>query len=190
MKQISKQDIQVQEIKREDFIHLHRYFFESPAEYLNSIGLKFPMPGEAEKFQKKWEQLFSDRDKSGLPIPVLTVLYKDRPMGFHPSTHQIPGESLIMHAHFFNSELRGMGIGTVSYVLAIEKFLTFYGYKEVIFKTPKQNAAPIKIKEKLGLVASGEEVIDWPALVRPLQVTVFRVNLSDIAILKSRVGLV
>jgi hypothetical protein len=59
----------------------------------------------------------------------------------------------------------------------------------VIFKTPKRNTAPLKIKEKLGLEPIGEEVINWPALIEPLLVKVFRATLTELLLLKARVGL-
>lgn len=187
MDQISNRDVQVREFQREDLVDLRKYFFESSPEFLNSIGLKTPAPGEAENFQKMWEQRLNDREKGGPPIPVLTVFYRGERVGFHTSTHREAGQSLIMHAHFFREDLRGKGIGTISYVLAIEKFLTEYGYKEVIFKTPKQNIAPMKIKEKLGLTPIGEEVIDWPQLLKPLPVKVFRATQAQLPSLKARV---
>lgn len=189
MKQISSHDVQVREIRFEDLADMRKYFFESSPEFLNSIGLKTPQPGEAENFQKRWEQQFEERNKNGTPIAVLTVFYRGERVGFHPSTHRETGESLIMHAHFFREDLRGKGIGTISYVLAIEKFLTEYGYKAVVFKTPIQNFAPMKIKEKLGLTPIGEEVIDWPQLLTPLPVKIFRVTRSELPRLKDRVGL-
>jgi hypothetical protein len=82
----------------------------------------------------------------------------------------------------------GVG-GPPAYVLALEKFLTEYGYQEVIFKTPIGNVAPMKIKEVLGLESIGEEVINWDQLVRPLQVKVYRVTPQDLPRLKKRVGL-
>lgn len=145
-------------------------------------------PGEVEAMQARWVQIFEERDKGGPPIPTLFVFYRGEPVGFHNSTHREPGQTLIMHAHFFRADLRGKGIGTVSYVLAMEKFLTEYGYQEVIFKTPEQNIAAMKIKEKIGLAPIGEEVIDWPQLVQPLPVKVFRVTRSELPLMKNRMG--
>jgi len=185
----SNSDIQVREIEVGDLEDMYRYFFESPPEFLRSIGLKPRQPGDDEIFRQRWAEQFAERKSGGQPIPVLTVLFRGERIGFHTTTHREPGKSLIMHAHFFRSDLRGKGIGTVSYVLALDKFLTEYGYKEVIFKTPKRNLAPMKIKEKLGLEPIGEEVIDWPQLIEPLAVKVFRVLESDLPGLKTRVGL-
>jgi hypothetical protein len=189
MNKILSRDVQVREFQREDLADMLNYFFESSAEFLNSIGLRTPQPGAAEKSKVAWEKRLDERAKGAPAIPVLTVLYQGERVGFHTSTHREPGRSLIMHAHFFRKDLRGKGIGTVSYVLAIEKFLTDYGFEEVIFKTPKRNAAPMRIKEKLGLTPVNEEVIDWPELVEPLPVQVFRVTRTELPALKGRVGL-
>ena len=189
MSQVSSQDIEVRELQREDIPEVLNYFFKSSPEYLNSIGLRIPGPGEAEKFREMMEQRLTERENGAPTIEFFMVSSRGEKVGFHSATHRERGRSLIMHAHFFKEKFRGKGIGTVSYVLAIEKFIIECGYEEVIFKTPIQNTAPMKIKEKLGLQPVGEEVIDWPQLVHPLKVKVFRVTRSDLPKLKARVGL-
>jgi RimJ/RimL family protein N-acetyltransferase len=114
MSQISIRDVHVREFQREDLADMRRYFFESSPEFLNRIGLKTPQPGEAETFQARWEQRLNEHENGGSPIEVMTVLYRGERVGFHTSTHRQPGQSLVMHAHFFREDLRGKGIGTVS----------------------------------------------------------------------------
>jgi hypothetical protein len=139
-------EVNVREIQREDVPDLRAYFFDSPPEFLNSIGLRTPRPGDADAMIAWLEKRFQQREAGGPPTPILTVIYRGERVGVHTTTHHVPGKSLIMHAHFFRKDLRGKGIGRISYVLALEKFLTEYGYQEVIFKTPIGNVAPMKIK--------------------------------------------
>jgi len=123
-------------------------------------------------------------ENGGAPIPVFTIFYRGERVGFHTSTHHIPNESITMHAHLVRADLRGKGIGLVSYVLAIEKFFQEFKLARVIFKTPVQNLAPMRIKEKLGIKPIAEEIIDWPALVEPLQTKVFHVTPDQVPKLK------
>jgi len=181
---MQSRSIDVRHIQPADLPDLKKYFFESPPEFLRSIGLKPMLPAEAADFDLRWQQRFADRQQN--PIPCLTVFLGDERVGVHSSTHYQAGHSLIMHAHFFRSDRRGQGIGTISYVKALDIFFGEFGLQEILFKTPRQNRAPMRIKEKLGLLPIAEEVIDWPALIAPLETHVFRVTPDQMPELRRR----
>ncbi len=98
MGKIKVSDVRVREVQREDLDDYIKYFFESSPEFLNGIGMRKPEKGQAEAFRAWWEERFKERESGGAPIPVLTVFYRGVRIGVHPSTHQEPGRSLIMHA--------------------------------------------------------------------------------------------
>lgn len=182
---IEPKDVVVRAITEADLPAMVRYFFESSPEYLNGIGMKARTRAEAQEFERRW----LERISSGERYPAFAVNYRDELVGFHTSTHFSPGESLIMHAHFVAPALRGLGIGTISYVKAMEKFFAEFDVRKILFKTPIQNRAPMRIKEKLGLLPVGEEIIDWPVLVRPLPTKVFEVTRAQLPDLRRRAGL-
>ena len=182
---LNPKDVEVRPISAADLDDLIRYFYHSPPGFMESIGIDPAKLDPEPVFRERWTTRIAEKESAGEPMQALIVFYRGERVGLHSSTHYAEGESLVMHAHFFRPDLRGLGIGTISYVKAIEYFLKTLGLKEVLFKTPVQNTGAMKIKEKLGLSPEGEEVLDWPLLRGKLPAKVYRVNEARLAQIKA-----
>ncbi|RYZ67561.1 MAG: N-acetyltransferase [Proteobacteria bacterium] len=189
MSRIQSRDVTVREFCREDYQDFYDYFVNSPPLFLNSIGMKAFTPERTKQFDDQWLKRLDAREAGGSPIPVMTVFYRGERIGFHTTTHHEPGKSLMLHAHFFRADLRGVGIGIVSGTLATERFLTEYGYKEVLFHVPKRNLAPIRVMEKSGLECLGETVFDSPVLIEPMPALIYRATIDNLPAAKKAAGL-
>ena len=165
------------------------YFYRSPPGFMESMGLNLAFMGDEMEFRKTWLAALEENAKKGERPRTQIVSYKNELVGMHSTTHYLPKESLIMHAHFYYEKFRGLGIGTISYVKAMENLLMDFSLKEILFKTPVQNLAPMKIKEKLGLKPIGEEILDWPILLPGTRAKVFRVDLAELERIKIRLGM-
>lgn len=181
--------VEVRFLTMQDVPALCDYFFRSPPGFIESIGLKPDAFGDEASFINLYEKALADLGAKALPPKSYTVFYQGERIGLHSSTHYLAGESICMHAHFFNPEMRGKGIGTVSGVKAAERFLLDHDVKKVLFKIPIQNAGPLGAIRKFGLKSQGIEILDWPQLIRPLQAEVFAVDLEQVRAAKLRFGI-
>lgn len=182
-------EVSLREFMPRDIEAVLSYFFDSPRPFLRSMGLRARKPGDRERWVAGWRQHFAKaRRLRGAPIR-LTILYKGRRVGIHTLTHIEPRRSAIMHAHFFRAEDRRLGIGRLSYVLAMRRLLREHRLKEIIFKTPLINAGALRIKQILGLRPRGTETLDWPVLRPGIRARVYRVDRRALAAAARRVGL-
>lgn len=183
---IDPNDVTVRFFEELDLDDFCDYWFRSPPSFWETRPILLSSFGTEEETRQRMLTRIAENATSR----PLTVLYKGERVGVHGGTHFVENESLIMHAHFFFQKFRGQGIGTISYVKAMEKFLKELNLKKIIFKTPIQTAAPLRIKEKLGLKALREEVLDWPQLRPGTRALVFEVTPADMPFLKNKVGIV
>lgn len=143
------------------------YWYSAPVPYLESIGVdvsRLPARSVFESFLKAHIAENATRKKSQLQ--AVTVEWALRAIGAHTITDVRPGESGVLHAHYWNEGDRGRGLGTCSYLLASSLFMARFGLKEILFKTPKSNIPANRIKEKLAIPKIGEMILDSP-IARP-----------------------
>ena len=91
----------------------------------------------------------------------LTITYKDKAIGSHTLSPLEEGDYGVFHAHIWKQEMRGKGIARITYPIACQIFMERFGLKRILFKTPIQNIAAIRVKERLGIRCIGEETIDF-----------------------------
>lgn len=188
-RKVSPDDVDVRYFRENDLDDYCNYFFRSPPGFLEGIGLRPEALGSEDSFRQSFLAHLKELNQNGPPSKFLLVLFQGEKVGFHLLTHINGNDSAIMHAHFFRPEYRGLGIGTISYVKAMEVFMRDFGFKEIVFKTPMQNRAPMRIKEKLGLQPLGEEVLDWPSLQPGTRAQLFRVDRQTLKQIKTRLGI-
>jgi RimJ/RimL family protein N-acetyltransferase len=145
-----------------DIPRIMDYWYRSPPGFIESMGVDWAkMPSEKE-FEASLLKKCSDNEK--LPqskINALIIHYDGKPIGLHTINPLLEGDYGIFHAHFWNKELRGQGLGTQSYKAACEIFMKRFALKRILFKTPVQNRSAIRVKEKLNITCVGEEVINF-----------------------------
>jgi RimJ/RimL family protein N-acetyltransferase len=180
-------EVEARFMRLEDLDDLCDYFFRSPPGFLTAMGINMAAMQKEEEFRAGHENGIRQAAAENKHPRCVTVLFRGKRVGMHSLTH-MQGESAIMHAHFYHTEARGRGIGTVSYVKAMHLFLHDFGLKEIVFKTPVHNLAPMRIKEKLGLVPEGEEELNWPLLLPGVRAKIYRVRAHDLARIKARLG--
>ena len=181
-------DVRVRRFRPSDVGLFCDYFFRSPPAFLHGLGLlPFP-PGEEKRRRARWAETFRLARQGKERIRVLTVLYRGRPVGIHPLTDLVESRSGVMHAHFFRPQDRGRGIGRISYVKAMSRYLREFGLREIRFQSPTHNPAPLRIKEVLGLRPVGTCVYKSPLVRAGLRARVFQVRRAELPAVARRVG--
>jgi RimJ/RimL family protein N-acetyltransferase len=177
-------DISVRFLEEGDIPALAQYFFESPPGFIESLGFDLKKFGTKEEFLQNYKRRLKDLQENGEKPKSIIVLFEDKRIGMHSSTHSIPRESLVMHAHFFDPTFRGRGIGPISSIKAAELFFEEFELKKIIVKIPLQNKAPLRLMEKLGIMPIGNEIIDAPLFKKPMEAKVFHADFEDLQRLK------
>ena len=122
-----------------------------------------------------------DADPSGRPLRLVAVRLDGRTVGFHQITDfDRTARRAGMHACLTDPACRGRGIGTVSYAKALALFFPRFGLDEIVFDTPLNNRAALRIKVALGIAPIGDTVIDRPFLHRPLRARRFLVSADEV----------
>lgn len=133
-----------------------KYFYHSPPGFIESIGVDPKKMGPPEEFERFMRERFATPEDKRTGV---TILYNGEPVGQHSINPLVENDHGVFHAHIWDPSARGRGIGLQSYVLAGKLFVDRFNLKRVVYKTPKQNIASIRVKEKLGIRFLGEEVV-------------------------------
>lgn len=160
------------------------YWFRSPPGYVESMGADpRKLPSESE-----WGRSLLERCRHNLSLPeskatVLVITHDGAPIGMHTLFPVTEGDSAIFHAHVWRPEFRGRGLGMITYPQACEIFMRRFDLKKLLFKTPLQNPGAIRVKEKLGIRSTGEEILDLAIMRENLRARVFELTREECAAL-------
>ena len=99
--------------------------------------------------KKIWTTTIQRERLEKKPIPSLAVLYESQAIGFHILTHIEGNKTARFHAHFCNPRFRGLGIALYTYPQVCKIFIHRFELEYIHFKTPINNIAPNRVKEKL-----------------------------------------
>lgn len=173
-------DIRVTDFAEADMDGFLSYWYDADPAFLATMGVD---PGKLPSRRKMREmlELNLERDRrSGTPQnTILSVRLKGETVGVHELTHLTPGDSGILHAHIWDKAHRGRGIGIISYVEAMAVFFRRFALARIVFESPAHNVGANRIKDKLGIKAAGEGVIDMPILSKPLPTVRYVVEAGD-----------
>lgn len=154
--------VTITDITEQEVPTIMNYWFHSPPGFVEGMGVDFSrMPTEDQMRQMLLEKIRNDRDLPKTKMGVVIVRYEGKSVGMHTLFPIVEGDHAVFHAHNWTPELRGKGIGMISYPLACRKFIERFDLKRFVFKTPLQNTAAIRVKEKLGIRVTGEETVDF-----------------------------
>ncbi len=154
--------ITVRDLHESDIPWILDYWFRSPREQIESMGVDWAkFPEEAVMRQNLLEKCHSNQALYQSKLNALIVERDGIPVGFHTLFPYIEQDFGIFHAHLFRPGDRRQGISSRSYPLACRVFMERFELKRILFKTPSQNRGAIRVKEKLGIRHIGEESIGF-----------------------------
>lgn len=186
MEKAQLSEVSVREFRLEDLPALVDYWLNTPEEVWIARGVDKSKIPSRERHYDGYQKAFAE--KGGVPNQV-TVLYRGQPIGTHLLNNLIQNESGLFHAHFWDESSRGKGIAVFSYLMACDVFFKNLELKKIIFKTPKINIPPNRVKEKIGIPCIGDTVLDAPILFKPLEAKLYELDWEMLRRLKKRHGI-
>ncbi len=173
--------VEIRDSTYEDISLLLDYIYRSPPGFLASIGVDSArLPSELANRNALEADLKKRASNSDFKLRILTVVVDGVPIGHHSVADIIEGDSAVFHASIWNSQYRGKGIGSLTYPRACKILMDRFELKKIVFKTPIQNIAAIRIKEKLGIPFLGEELADSPISVPGTRVKIYALERAQL----------
>ncbi len=154
--------VAVRDFYEADVSPLVNYWYRSPQGFIETMGIDHEKLFPETQFRK----LMLDTCEANTllavsKLPVLTITYKGKAIGSHAMSPLVEGDHGVFHAHIWNPEMRGKGIGRITYPKACLIFMNRFDLKRILFKTPIRNIAAVRVKEDLDIRCIGEEIIDF-----------------------------
>lgn len=171
--QVTSVDVSVRAFAREDILPLVDYWTKNSEEFWRQRGVDKGKLKPREEFIASYEKSFAEN--GGIPTLVTILLYQQA-IGIHGVSHVVENESGVFHAHIWRDEDRHKGVGIYSYLKAAEHFFNAFNLQKIIFKTPKINRGPNRLKEKIGIPAIGDTVFDAPIMISPTPATLYELD--------------
>ncbi|MEC4090168.1 GNAT family protein [Pseudoalteromonas rubra] len=161
---------------QESDIDQHIAYWHNPENtFLEDLGVERQRLIPAHKMR---EQLQYVLNKMPQACSLLTIEYQGQAIGVHELTDIVEQESGVMHASIWTSEFRGLGIGKVSYVKAMQWYFEHLPLQRILFKTPKNNRAANKLKQTLKIKQVGECTYELPIFGRPIEAHLYEMTRS------------
>lgn len=157
------------------------YWFRSPPGFISAMGVDpAKLPPESEMAAGLRARITSNKILPVSKLPVVTITYEGSPVGIHSINPLVEGDHGIFHAHVMDPAFRGQGLGRQSYALALRCFMERFQLERVLFKTPRQNTASLRVKEKLGVREIGEETIGFGVVREGTVARVFELRRDEL----------
>jgi RimJ/RimL family protein N-acetyltransferase len=174
---VEPQLVKVRDFSEKDLGQLMDYWYHSSAGFIEAMGIDPDKLLPEHQFQKFMidecrENSFLSASKSRF----LTITYKDKAIGSHTLSPLVEGDYGVFHAHIWNPEMRGKRIARITYPIACRIFMERFDLKRILFKTPIQNTAAIRVKEQLGIRYIGEEIIRFGVIRDGTRAKVFELT--------------
>lgn len=96
----------------------------------------------------------------------------------------ITDQSIVLHSMIWKKELRGKGVGTESYRLAMIEYFETYSVTYIDFYTPINNPAANAVKRKLKIPALGEKLYQMPLTGSKEMTNHYRVSRDEAKMLR------
>ena len=154
--------VAVRDLSESDVPMVLRYWFDSPRSYLESLAVdpeKLPRRREMERVLL--EKIAANAARPVSALSALAILLDGEAVGFHTISPLVEGGHGVFHAHICREDLRGRGLAAASYPKACRVFADRFRLERILFKTPVQNLAALRVKEKLGIRCIGEELVGF-----------------------------
>ncbi len=159
---VDPKSVSVRDLREEDVPFVLDYLFRSPPGFIESLGADpAKLPPESQFASTLRERIATNSGRASSKLNALAILHEGSFVGFHILNPLVEGDHGIFHAHIARPEFRRRGIGELSYPQACRIFLERFDLQRILFKTPRQNAGAIRVKEKLGIRFLREETVDF-----------------------------
>lgn len=185
---LSFEEIGVRDLRLEDLDQYVDYWHNPANTALDDLGVDRNKVYSAKKMREMLTRAIANNQK--LPssqLSILAVVHGDLAIGVHELTELAIGDSAVMHAHIWQKDRRGLGVGLISYVKAMEVYFERFSLNAIRFETPKINDAANRIKQKLGLRPQGSGFFNLPILKHAVQTNTYVVRREGLDALLERV---
>lgn len=170
---VAPSDVCIRDFLPEDILPCVDYWTGNSEEFWRDRGVDKSKLKSRDEFIAAYEHAFK---QMGDVWFLCTIVYKDIPIGVHALTDLLEGKSGVFHAHIWDKNCRGKGIGMYSYLKAADFFMKKLKLKKIVFKTPKINVAANRIKQKIGIPCLGETTFESPILIKPLEANLYELD--------------
>lgn len=172
--------VAVRDFSEEDIGQLIDYWYRSPPGFIEAMGID-PDKLLPEHEFKKWmiDECRANSLLTASKSRSLTITYKNNAIGGHTLSPVEEGDYGVFHAHIWKPEMRGKGIARITYPIACQIFMERFDLKRILFKTPIQNIAAIRVKEQLGIRCIGEEIVGFGIIRDGTRARVFELTRSE-----------
>jgi len=186
---ISFDDVRLRDLALDDLDAYVDYWHNPANTALDALGIDRAKVYPAKKMREMLALTIASNAKLETSRqPTVCIVFRGQTIGVHDLTELHPGDSAVMHAHIWNHEFRGLGIGLVSYVKAMELYFERFALETIRFETPKINAGANRIKEKLGLRTRGSGVFNLPMLKHAVETNTYVVERAMLPALLKKAG--
>jgi hypothetical protein len=176
------QRVKIRDMESKDILPFKNYWYRSPEDFIRRMGVDPDKMLPESEFENSLNNVIAKNTTNIVSkLEFLTIELDGHPVGTHSVGDLIEGETAIFHAHLWKPEARGIGLCTYTYPRAAEIFMNRFKLQNLLFKTPIVNKAANRIKEKLGIAASGEEVLDYSFMFPGTIARVYSLSRSDLA---------
>lgn len=177
---MNSQFVNVRDFSEEDVSLLIDYWYHSPSGFIEAMGIDpsklLPEHEFAKSIMDEWR---ANSLLTASKSRFLTITYKDKAIGSHTLSPLLEGDFGVFHAHIWEPETRGKGIARITYPVACRIFMERFHLKRILFKTPIQNVAAIRVKEQLGVRCLGEEIVNFGIIQHGTRTKVFELNKTE-----------
>jgi RimJ/RimL family protein N-acetyltransferase len=165
-------DVQVRPFSERDIDSVLDFYYRSPRDLPMLQDLDFAkVPAETQMRQALSGQIPS--------MMIVTIEYKGRAVGIHQLFDIRDGQA-DFSAVLWNADVRGKGIGAVSWYKACQYFFdSFPSLQVLLFKAPKTNPYSAKLAKKLPLKLVGQEELASPMIKAGIQADVYSVTRTE-----------
>lgn len=177
----SVDDVEIRDFRLCDLDAYVAYWHDPANAALEALGVDRAKVYPARKMREMLTMVVERNEAlEASQLSILSIVYRGRTVGVHELTGLERNGSAVMHAHVWAAELRGLGIGMISYVKAMQVYFERFSLREIRFETPTVNAGANRIKEKLGIVRRGTGTFDLPILKAPVVTDTYVVERADL----------
>lgn len=156
------------------------YWYRSPhSEHVRRV-MQPPKDGDEIKFRERW----LEGAQAGAVTKTVVATLDGNPIGAF-GLLPLREEDADIHAHFWEPNARGQGIGLVAVTKAARALIEAHNLSRLLLKPPKENPYSSRAARKLGLRHLGEEILTYEELLPGIWADVYEMTAADVSRLEA-----